>query len=141
MKNDIGSLYGYYYVNDDNGDVISWAGYENAGTPSGYTFAGYGDLSSLPMKKNFDKSVFTAGASLGFSIPNHPRWHVEAGYDHISEANYNQMPLIEGNLSVSGGAIDNAVIHVSSTGAKSTIATDVISIMAFYDFFEGPDAR
>lgn len=137
MKNDIGSLYGYYYVNNDNGDVISWIGYENAGSPTGYTFAGYGDLSKLPIRKRFDKSVFTAGFSLGFTVPNHTQWRVEAGYDHIAETNYNQMPLIEGNLPVTGGSIENAVVHVGSMGIKSTIATDVISIMGFYDFFNG----
>ena len=137
IKNDIGNLYGYYYIDETTGDVVSSMAWEAAGSPSGYLSAGYGDLSSLPAKKDFSKWTFTAGASVGFTIPYHPRWRLEAGYDHISETNYNQIPLFDGDLDVSGGEIGDAVVHVSSSGVTSTISTDVVSAMAYYDFFEG----
>lgn len=137
IKNDMGSLYGYYYANETNGDVISQMAWESVGEPVGYLYAGYGDLSKLPAKKDFSKTAFTAGGSVGFTIPYHQQWRLEAGYDHISETNYNQIPLFEGNLDVTGGQIGDAVVHVSSGGVSSTISTDVISAMAYYDFFDG----
>ena len=133
IKNDVGSLYGYYYMNDINGDVISETAYDSAGSPAGYTDVGYGDLSKLPAKENFSKTAFTAGASIGLTVPNHPQWRLEAGYDHIAETEYNQIPMFEGNLDLSSGY----VAHVASSGVSSTLTTDVISVMAFYDFFDG----
>ena len=137
IKNDIGNLDGYYYVNDTTGAVISAMAWEAADNPAGYSYAGYGDLSSLKAKKDFSKLAFTAGGSVGFTVPYYPQWRLEAGYDHIAEIDYNQIPLFEGNLSVSGGDIGNAVVHVSSSGATATISTDVVSVMGYYDFFDG----
>ena len=68
IKNEMGSLYGYYYVNQSNGDVVSSLAWDAAGEPAGYLYAGYGDLSSLPAKKNFSGTAFTAGASAGFTM-------------------------------------------------------------------------
>lgn len=137
IKNEMGSLYGYYYVNQSNGDVVSSLAWDAAGEPAGYLYAGYGDLSSLPAKKNFSSTAFTAGASAGFTIPYHPQWRLEAGYDYIAETSYNQIPLFEGALSVNGGDIGSSTIFVHSSGANATISTDVISVMGYYDFFEG----
>jgi hypothetical protein len=137
VGNDVGNLYGYYYISQTTGDVVSALAWAAAGEPTGYINAGYGDLSTLKAKENFSKMAFTAGGSIGLTIPYHPKWRLEAGYDHIAETNYNQIPLFEGDLSVTGGDIGNAVVHVSSGGATSTISTDVISVMANYDFFEG----
>jgi len=138
IQNDMGSLDGYYYVNETNGDVISQLAWVAAGQPEdGYWYAGYGDLSSLPAKKDFSKTAFAAGASIGFTIPYHPQWRLEAGYDHVAETDYNQIPLFEGDLNVSGGDIGDAIVHVRSGGATATISTDVLSAMAYYDFFEG----
>ncbi len=137
VHNDVGNLYGYYYIDETTGAVISALAWEAAGGPAGYLNAGYGDLSSLPAKENFSKTAFTAGGSIGFTIPYHPQWRLEAGYDHIAETDYNQIPLFEGNLAVSGGNIGDAVVHVSSGGASATVSTDIISAMAYYDFFSG----
>ena len=140
MKNDMGSLESGYYMNTTTGEVISDLRYYLAGNGSdipGWVFAGTGDLSALPVKEKFAKTIFTAGGSIGFTIPHHSHWRLEAGYDHIAETNYNQIPLFEGDLNVSGGEIGNATVHVRSSGAKSSITTDVISAMAFYDFYEG----
>ena len=138
IQNDVGSLYGYYYVNEANNDVVSALAWEAAGEPAGYLDAGYGDLSTLPAKENFSKTAFAAGASIGFTLPHYSQWRLEAGFDHIAETNYNQIPLFEGDLHVSGGAdISESIVHVRSGGATATISTDVISAMAFYDFFDG----
>ena len=136
IHNEIGNLYGYYYVNETTGDVISAMAWEAAGSPAGYLSAGYGDLSTLPAKENFSHWAFTAGGSIGFTIPYHPNWRLEAGYDHISETDYNRIPLFDGDLNVSGGDVEG-VVRVSSGGATSTVSTDIVSAMAYYDFFDG----
>lgn len=137
IENDVGNLYGYYYVNQITGDVISAMAWTAAGEPVDYLNAGYGDLSALPAKEKFSKLAFTAGGSIGLTLPHHQQWRLEVGYDHIAEIDYNQIPLFEGDLNVSGGDIGDAVVHVSSSGAITTISTDVVSVMANYDFFEG----
>ena len=136
IHNEIGNLYGYYYVDEYTGDVISAMAWEAAGSPAGYLSAGYGDLSTLPAKENFSKWAFTAGANIGFTIPYHPNWRLEAAYDHISETDYNRIPLFDGDLNVTGGDVEGTV-HVSSGGATATVSTDVVSAMVYYDFFDG----
>lgn len=140
MKNDVGSLDSGYWVNTSTGQVISDLRYELAGGEEAlpdFVYAGQGNIGSLPIKKDFSKMVFTAGGSIGFTIPNSPQWRLEAGYDYIAETSYNRVPLFEGDLKLSGGDLGDCVARVSSTGASSTITTDVISAMAFYDFFDG----
>ena len=137
MKNDIGSLYSLYYMNQDTGDVISYLQYINNDEPDGYVDAGYGDLATLPVNEGFSKTALAVGASIGFVLPHHTNWRLEANYDYISETDYNVTPLLQGSLSVSGGSVGNKTIQVSSTGARATIATDIISAMVYYDFFDG----
>lgn len=137
IKNDVGSLYGYYYINETDGEVVSMLAWQAAGNPDGYLYAGSGDISTLPAKKDFNKIAFAAGANIGFTVPYHPQWRLEANYDFISETDYNQIPLFEGSLHVSGGDIGDTNVHVTSGGATATVSTDVISAMAYYDFFDG----
>ena len=133
MKNDIGSLDATYYANDTTGMVITELVYQNAGQPSDYTLVGTGNVGDLPARENFSKTAFTAGASIGFTIPYHQQWRIEAGFDHIAETDYNEIPMFQGSLKLSSGE----TVNVSSSGVKSTITTDVISAMAYYDFFDG----
>ena len=143
MKNEIGSLYTDYYVNDETGAIVSSLSFINAfgddpeEWPAGYSYAGYGDLATLPLREDFKKNSFTAGVALGLTLPTRPQWRVELAYDYIGESQYNETPLLEGDMHVSGGDIGDATVHVYSTGAKSTISTDVVSVMAYYDFFDG----
>lgn len=141
MKNEIGNLDGYYFLNTETGAVISEKAYDiyldHGGDPAVYLDAGYGDLSKLPVDKDFSKFAFTAGASIGFTIPYHQNWRLEAAYDHIAETEYNQIPLFSGDLTLSGGEIGDQDFHVSSSGATSTVSTDIVSVMAYYDFFSG----
>jgi len=133
MKNEIGSLEANYLVNETTGSVITELAWENLGSPSGYIDIGVGDVATLPVKKDFSKVAFTAGGSIGFTVPYHPQWRLEAGFDHISETDYNQTPFLEGNLITS----DDYLAHIFSSGVTSTVTTDIISAMAFYDFFDG----
>ena len=137
MTNEVGSLDAGYYMTDLNGDIISSLAYRDAGSPSGYTDVGYGNIADLPVKEKFSKTAFAAGASLGFTVPYHQQWRLEAGYDHISETDYNATPLFEGDLNLTGAPIGDVVALVHSSGVSSTISTDVVSVMGFYDFFDG----
>ena len=142
LKNEMGSLYAMYYINKKTNDIVSELERQNeiyAGlsTDADYEKAGSGNLATLPIKENFKKTSFTAGASIGFTLPYHSQWRFEAGYDYIAETDYKQIPFLQGGLSVSGGDIGNEVIDVSSSGVKATISTDIISAMAFYDFYKG----
>ncbi len=137
MKNDVGNLDGYYYINPTTGAAVSLRYFSDAtdAEAAGFTDVAVGNIGSLPVKEKFSKTAFAAGVSVGFTVPYHPQWRLEAGYDYISETDYNQVPLFEGALNVSGQF--NGTIHVSSTGVSSSISTDVISAMAYYDFFDG----
>ena len=137
MKNDIGTLDGYYYVNPTSGAVVAVTYFNDAedAANNGFTGSVVGNIGSLPVKEKFSKTAFTAGASVGFTIPYHPQWRLEAGYDYISETEYNNVPLLEGEMAVKGTF--DGTVHVSSSGVSSTISTDVFSAMAYYDFFDG----
>ena len=142
MKNEMGNLYSGYYVNPNNNQVISELRYNIADAAgedvSGFVYAGQGNVGSLPAKEKFSKTAFTAGASVGFTIPYHPQWRLEAGYDYISETHYNENPFLQGDLVLSGGDfLADVNANVSSSSVSATISTDVISAMAYYDFFDG----
>lgn len=150
LKNDIGSLYTDYYLNENTGAIISSLSFYNSfgdvepdseDWPTGWVYVGEGDIATLPVKENFNKSAFTAGFSIGFTLPNRPQWRLEAAYDYVSETNYNQTPLFEGDMTVTDNSGISRVIHVFSTGAQSTISTDIVSAMAYYDFFDGKDKQ
>ncbi|HNY25522.1 MAG TPA: hypothetical protein PKJ33_03180 [Alphaproteobacteria bacterium] len=140
VNNDINSLTAGYYVNTSDGTVISEAYYNScvdAGGCSGYSYAGLGDISKLKAAKDFSKYSFAAGASVGWTIPNSPQWRMEFGWDRISETEYNSAPLFSGNLKLTGGSVSGLEVKVDSGGAYSTLNTNIISAMAFYDFFDG----
>ena len=136
IHNEIGSLTTSYYIDQNTGVVVSEA-YYDACTLAGYcddfVLAGMGDLANLPAGQKLSTASFAAGFSLGWSIPHSPQWRVEAGWDHISESEYNAIPLFDGDLTLDSGAI----VNVQSGAAHSITSTDVISLMVFHDFFDG----
>lgn len=101
--------------------------------PSGYTYAGTGNLSSLGMDR-MSGLGFSAGVSLGWILPDHPQWRLELGWDTFSDIDYNETPLFSGSMSLSGG---DTLYGLAIGGVQSTMSTDIISAMAFYDFFDG----
>ncbi len=140
IENDMGTLTSEYYYDPATGVVASKPYYDAcliAGGCDDFLPAGVGDLSTLPADQDFSAFTFAAGASLGWTIPNAPQWRVELGWDHINESEYNASPLFEGDLVLSGGNPDGIVINVASGSVHSKMTTDVISAMAFYDFFDG----
>lgn len=133
MQNDVGSVVSGYYANYDTGEVISAAQYEDCTNCNDFVYVGTGELGDVGLSKDFSGYSFTAGASIGFLFPDKPQWRVELGWDHFSKIDYNESPLFKGNMNLTGGA----TINVESGSAQSTVSSDIISVMAFYDFFEG----
>ena len=137
VKNDIGSLTAEYWINPNDGMVITAEGYLTCTDCGDFVMAGLGDIANLPATKNFSSFSFAAGASLGWRVAHSPQWRLEVGWDHITESEYNAAPLFEGDLALEGGVIPDVVVRVQSGGAHSTVSTDIFSVMAFYDFFDG----
>lgn len=136
-KNNVGNLTPLYYMYPD-GDPMPEAqcGGGTACEAKGLIPAGFADLGELPLTKDFESFSFAAGASLGWTIPNRPQWRLELGWDHIAESEYNASPFLEGETHLFGGNYTGPVL-VSSGAVQSKVSTDIISLMAFYDFFDG----
>lgn len=142
IKNDIGELTPLYYSNGT--DLMTYLAYEQcisdptcASTIGDYTAAGYINLGSLPATKNFESFSFAAGASIGWTVPNAPQWRIEAGYDHIAQTDFNASPFFYGEAELFGGDYAGMTALIPSSGVQSSVATDIISVMAFYDFYDG----
>ena len=137
IKNEIGDLSANYYYNESDGSVISEGlNVISCGTSgcAGYEPIGYGNVGDLPARENYKKLTFAAGASIGWVVPNNSNWRLEVGWDKITETDYNASPLFEGDMDLSTGV---SLANVESGGVHSTVTTDIISVMAFYDFFDG----
>lgn len=135
IKNEVGALSAYYYVDESGAIIPETVCRANGGDCSGYELAGYGDISTLPPTKDFESFSFAAGASVGWTLPGRPQWRFEGGWDHIMKSDFNASPLFEGVLELYGGSV--SAIETPSSAIQSTVQTDVISAMAFYDFFDG----
>ncbi len=135
IKNDMGSVQTDYYANSSSGIVISGTAYSmlDSTQRADYNYIGIGDVSEIPAAKNLSKTAFAAGGYIGFSLPYHPQWRLQAAFDHVSEITYDRIPLFEGEINLTSGTR----AHVYSSGVQSTLTTDVISVAAVYDFFEG----
>ncbi|MCQ2562810.1 MAG: hypothetical protein MJ158_04325 [Alphaproteobacteria bacterium] len=96
------------------------------------------DISSLPAKNDFQKIAFVGGANIGFTLPGASQWRIEANWDHINKTEYNEIPLFEGNVNlVSESTGEVQTVYTQSGGVASSISSDVISAMIYYDFFDG----
>lgn len=140
ITNDIGELSASYYYDPSTLEVVSktnlmiYCGGEiPSGGCMGYVPLGSGNVGVLPAKQEYKKVAFAAGASVGWIVPNASNWRLELGWDRITEADYNTNPLFDGDITLSDGSI----VNVQSGSVHSTVSTDVISAMAFYDFFDG----
>lgn len=144
IQNDIGALTSEYYYNSQDNILISAKYYADCShggcdgfNPNDYVYAGYAQLGDLEAQEKFNRVSFAAGASLGWTIPNSPRWRMELGWDHISEAEYNTSPLFTGNLPLQGGYVSGIEASQESGAVQSKVTSDIFSAMVFYDFFDG----
>lgn len=138
IKNDVGAIVTPYYI-DPTGTMIAPQGYCDAtGACAGWTYAGDGNLADLDADKDLETFSFAAGFSAGMTVPNFPQWRIEAGWDHIVKSDYSASPMFKGDLVLSGGSWPDTVILSTQSGSvNSNLTTDVFSIMAFYDFYDG----
>ena len=133
IKNEIGASSVQYVVDETDTTIIPiGACLISEGGCSDWYDVGFADLGALPANKDFESFSFAAGASIGWTIPNRPQWRIEAGWDHISKSEYNSSPMFQGVV-----ALDGIDADITSGSVRSQITTDIISVMAFYDFFEG----
>lgn len=128
MKNNVGAIVLQFCVNPTTGEVEQTDG----DCSDGFEFAGTGNYSNLKASK-LSGIGFSGGASIGWILPNRPQWRLELGWDHFSEIDYNETPLFSGDLNLSGGG----TVYMESGSVQSTISSDIISVMAYYDFFDG----
>ena len=135
IENQVGAVTIDYYLLPDSNQVIPWGQCFVTGECDELDLAGWANLNELPATKDFESFSFAAGASIGWTIPNKSQWRIEAGWDHISESEYNSSPMFAGEIPLVDGVLSSAYIEMSSVNSK--ISTDVISVMAFYDFFDG----
>ena len=121
------------YVMDENGYI----GYCTTTDCPGYI--GYADLGNLPVVNDFSGFAFTAGASIGFTLPYRPQWRLELGWDHIAETDYNSSPLFEGEVILTPPSEDalTYVLFEQVGAAQSSLTSDIISAMFYYDFYDG----
>ena len=138
IKNDIGVLTAEYFYEPNSGGIVSYGYYlecEKSGDcdVSGFEYAGAGNIADLKPDQDYSSFSFAAGASVGWTVPNAPQWRLELGWDHISESDYNASPMFSGELTLNTGM----VIEANSGGVHSQVSADVISAMAYYDFFDG----
>ena len=128
MNNDADSIVYSFCVNGDSFSLPD----SNGECPSGSAYV-TGNLSSLGMQ-DLSGINFSAGVSLGWILPNHPQWRLELGWDTFSDIDYNETPLFAGTMPLSGGY---SLSGLGIGGVQSTLSTDIISAMVFYDFFDG----
>ncbi len=139
LKNEVGVMTEDYWV-DSSGGIIPdyiFAPCEEAGLCDDFNYAGTINYGDLPVNKNISNFTWAAGVSLGWILPGSPQWRIEGGWDHVAESDYNSAPLFAGDVTLTGGLLDGEEIPVQMGGLQSEVATDVFSLMFFYDFFEG----
>lgn len=138
IQNDMGAFTSVYYYNPSTGAVVSSTYCEATQCiDAGYVYAGYGKLGDLKATEKFNQFSFAAGASMGWTIPNSPRWRMELGWDHIAKAEYNVSPLFSGELVLYDGLPNLPSVFAESGAVQSNVTSDVFSAMVFYDFFDG----
>lgn len=134
IENKVGGLATELFVGP-NGEIETAGWCEQVGCD--WPSAGYVEWSELPADKELETFSFAAGASVGWTVPNKPQWRFEAGWDHVTKSDYNASPMFSGNATIINGTLNGEKISLDSGAVNSEITTDVISIMAFYDFYSG----
>lgn len=138
IANKIGTLPAVYYQNADGYLATETAVRQLCGNDAScvsgeFVQVGAGNIGDMPATDDLAAFAFAAGASIGWTIPNSPQWRLEFGWDHINDVEYNTAPVFEGDLELTSGY----TISAASGGVQSQMNTDIISVMAYYDFFNG----
>ena len=133
IKNDAGAISSGFYYDDVTNTLIP-----DDGNGSTFPYAGYYELADIPVDKDFSNFSFAAGASIGWTVPDATQWRIEAGWDHIVKSEYNASPMFSGIVTLKDGTLNPPIsLDIRSGSVNSEITTDIVSVMAFYDFFDG----
>jgi opacity protein-like surface antigen len=135
LNNDLGTLVPEpYWFNESIGVVTeTYCGGATACIAAGFENVGQIDIGDLPANKKFGSLSFAGGVALGWTLPGAPQWRIEAAWDHISQTDYNAMPMFKGELV----STNKYLLGLESSGVQSKVSTDVVSAFIYYDFFEG----
>ncbi len=133
MENKLGALDAYYYQ-FGSGDAVASALFciNNPSACSADPVAS-GNLGDLAVVNDFSSTSFVAGVGIGWTMPNSPQWRVELGWDTVLESEYNAAPMFSGEVPLYAGGS----VPVESTGVTSSMSTTVVSVMGYYDFYDG----
>lgn len=124
ISNEAGSLITPYY--DDGGFLIP-ANY--CGTACGsLPWAGDVDLGKFGAAKEMFSYSWSAGVSFGWTFPTTPQWRMELDWNHIARVQYNAEPALRGDLQG---------VEILAGGIQSSMNTDIISAVFYYDFYDG----
>jgi hypothetical protein len=137
INNELGSLVPEPYWYDSATDELmtqTYCGGAASCAAAGFTSVGQIDIASLPAAKDYDSFTWTGAVAAGFTVPRSPQWRIEANWEHIAQTNYNAWPMFKGDLTSTSGMILDGVL---SGGVYSTLASDIITGMIYYDFFDG----
>ena len=140
IENNAGAIVTEYYLSPDKTEIATKGYYEDTlGSPAGWFYAGKVDVADIPPSDDFDSFSFAGGASLGWTIPYTPQWRIEVGWDHIVKSDYNVSPMFSGDVELQDGdsQVAGTVLTMQSGSVNSDVTTDVVSLMAFYDFYDG----
>jgi hypothetical protein len=131
MKSELGGVTLLYYT---DGSVLYNNNTCGGGGCTPTTPVAEADLGKMPLAKKYDSFSWAGGAGVGFVPDGRPNVRMELDWLHISETDYDSNPLFLDELTITGlGTYPNPV-----AAAKSTVSTDVVSAMIYYDFFAGP---
>ena len=134
IQNDAGAISSGFHYDENNNTLIP----DDDPSASAFPYAGRYELSDVPANKDMSNFAFAAGASIGWTVPNATQWRIEAGWDHIVKSEYNASPMFNGTVTLQDGEITPPIsLDIKSGSVNSEITTDIVSIMAFYDFYDG----
>lgn len=134
MKNDLGGVIVGYYT-DGNGNIFNNNTCDGAGCNPTTPIA-TADLGKMPLGKKYDSFSWAGGASVGMVPDGRPNIRIELDWLYISETDYNANPLFLEELDAIGFEPQQNPVAV----ARSTVSTDVVSAMIYYDFLAGERA-
>ena len=132
MQNDLGALGEPFWMAPDGTLVLEDACFPNC-IGAGYTYVGTANVGNLPVHKKYSSFGWVGGVGVGWVLPTAPNWRLEANWDHISESEYNSVPLYSGTTTTETGIR----LFLESGGVSSKMSTDIFSAMFYYDFNDG----
>ncbi|MCL2758296.1 MAG: hypothetical protein FWE64_03175 [Alphaproteobacteria bacterium] len=108
---------------------------------SGFTwdYIGTVDIGALSAGGRYKTTGFSGNVAVGFTLPNSPQWRLEADWLHFSETAFKSSPMFNGVGPYSPGLGD--VVTISSSDVRARTTGDIVSMMMYYDFFEGRAKR